>query len=256
MWLIRYHAPAGDLDTSESVNEFSFTAPARGDVFDVDVTVTLSWSASGRRRQAGPDAAERDHVQGRVRAETRAITRRHSPYHSESAEREVNDALNVLLRELPVHDRRVLLRWTAQAEVRPCEELRSLQQERARRLYEVDCEVAEAKRRAETAEEVRAAWERFLTGARTSELTRYAMRLAEQPQAKAEIIAEMLDKSEDTAAHFIQKLDKLMTLHKRGNLLEFLLGSETALRSAMTALGLAVPPLDPDPLLPSGFGQP
>ncbi|MEN3534306.1 hypothetical protein AAH991_04255 [Microbispora sp. ZYX-F-249] len=256
MWLIRYSLPAGGLDTAENVSEFSFTAPARGDVFDFDVTVTLSWSARGRRWQGGPDTGERDHVQGRLRAETRAIARRHSPYHSEIAEREVNDALGKLLGELPTHDRQVILRWTAQAEVRPCEDLRALQRERARRLYEIDCEVAEAKRRAETAEEIRAAWERFLTGARRSELTRYAMRLAEQPQARAEIIAEMLDKSEDTAAHFIQKLDKLMTLHERGNLLELLLGSETALRSAMTALGLPVRPLDPDPLLPSGFGQP
>ncbi len=256
MWLIRYSVPAGGLETAENLSEFSFTAPARGDVFDFDVTVCLSWSASGRRWQGGPDAAERDHVQGRTRAEIRAIARRHSPYHSEDAEREVNDVLGDLLEGLSTHDRRVILRWTAQAEVRPCEELRALQRERARRLYEIDCEVAEAKRRAETAEEIRAAWERFLTGARRSELTRYAMRLAERPQAKAEIIAEMLDKSEDTAAHFIQKLDKLMTLHQRGNLLELLLGSETALRSAMTALGLPVPPLDPDPLLPSGFGQP
>ncbi|GIH60827.1 hypothetical protein [Microbispora siamensis] len=256
MWLIRYSVPAGGVETAENVTEFSFTAPARGDVFEFDVTVSLCWSAAGRRWQGGPDTTERDHVQGRVRAETRAIARRHSPYHSENAEREVNDALGDLLRELPTHDRRVILRWTAQAEVRPCEELRALQRERARRLYEIDCEVAEAKRRAETAEEIRAAWERFLTGARRSELTRYAMRLAEHPQAKAEIIAEMLDKSEDTAAHFIQKLDKLVTLHQRGNLLELLLGSETALRSAMTALGLAVPPLDRDPLLPSGFGQP
>ncbi|KAB8173774.1 hypothetical protein [Microbispora catharanthi] len=256
MWLIRYSMPTTGEETAEDVNELSFTAPARGDVFDFDVTVSLAWSAVGRRWQAGPDAAERDHVQGRVRAETRAIARRHSPYQSEDAEREVNSVLDDFLGRLSRHDRRVILRWTARAEVRPSEEVRQLLRDRARRLYQVDCEVAEAKRRAETAEEVRLAWERFLAGARRSDLTRYAVRLAEQPQAKAAIIAEMLDKGEDTAAHFIDKLDKLVSSHRQGDVYELIVGSESALRSAMTALGLAVPPLDPDPLLPSGFGQP
>ncbi|MEU6413096.1 hypothetical protein [Microbispora sp. NPDC046933] len=256
MWLIRYALPAMEEDTTENVSEFSFGAPARGDVFDFDVTVSLYWSTSGRNRLAGPDASERDHVRGLVRAETRAVARRHSPYHSEDAEREVNSALSDLLGRLPAYDRRVLLCWTARAEVRPCEEVRELLRERARRLYQVDCEVAEAKRRAETAEEVRLAWERFLSGARRSDLTRYAVRLAEQPQAKAAIIAEMLDKGEDTAAHFIDKLDKLVSSHRQGDVYELIVGSESALRSAMSALGLPVPPLDSDPLLPSGFGQP
>ncbi|MEV4455161.1 hypothetical protein [Microbispora sp. NPDC049633] len=256
VWLIRYALPGIEEGTAPNVGQFFFDAPARGDVFDFNVTVSLCWSANGRYRQAGPDASERDHVEGLVRAEARAVVRKHSPYHSEDAEREVNGALGDLLSGLSTHDRRVLMRWTAQAEVRPCTEVRELLRERARRLYQVDCEVAEAKRRAETAEEVRLAWERFLAGARRSDLTRYAVRLAEQPQAKAAIIAEMLDKGEDTAAHFIDKLDKLVSSHRQGDVYELIVRSESALRSAMTALGLPVPPLDPDPLLPSGFGQP
>ncbi|GGL27954.1 hypothetical protein [Planomonospora parontospora] len=255
-WLVHHCNRVPGTNAAENPSTFSFTAPAKGDLYDFDVTVRTSWSPVGRRR-SGPDDDEHRHVQGRIRAEARTVTRKHLPLHPGEAEQAVNRALDNMLRGLADHGRRWKGgRWTAQAEVGLSTDMLRLHRDRARRLHDVETETAEARLRVDKARQLRVAWEDFLREAGRSRYSEFAMRLAEQPKEAARVVAEMLDKGEDTAAHFIDRLDKLAASYQRSNVYELVTGSDSALRDAMRALGLRVPPADSDPLITNGSGHP
>lgn len=255
-WLIRYNVRTPEIEDMGDLPEMSFSAPAKDGVYDFDITVHTSWAATGARRShARPDPDERDHICRRIRAETRTIAHEHSPFSPGEAEQDINVRLDRALREMTNHDNRVLLRWSACAEVSLSEEVRQLQRERTRRLHQIESDAAAVELQARKAEDARLAWERFLAQASQSRYVRYAMRLAEQPHVTAQVVAEMLDDNQETAAHFLDRLDKLVTAQQRSNVYDLVVGSESALRDAMRALGLPVPPIDADPFLPNGSGR-
>ncbi|WP_067178126.1 hypothetical protein [Microtetraspora niveoalba] len=247
-WLIKYSGRSPVLNGGTDDLSLSFTTPACDDAYDFAVNVRLTWSPAGRRRQGRPEPSEWEYVAGLVRDLIRTEARSHSPFEPGAAETAVNSALTRLFARI-AHQGQVRAIWSGRAEFDAVEEVRMLQQERSKALYQLETEAATAHQQTAYTREVRLAWENFLAEATKSWYARYAAQLTERPEAVADVLAAMLDDREKTATHFLRNLDAMASAHERSNVFDMVVRSDRALRHVMQVLGLTVPPLDPDPLL-------
>jgi hypothetical protein len=228
--------------------QLSLRAPAQGEIHDFQVTVHISCRSTrkiGIRQLCDEDRAD---VHRRIRETVRPTARTVPPDSPGEAERNINAALARTFASQVVGAAR--MRISTYAEVGIAEELRTMHQDRERSLHEVATRAEASKRTAEKYTESRVAWEKFLDEAQRSWGARYAIRLAQDPKNVAEVFTKMSDDRKEEATQFVSNLDRVAHHLERSNVFDMVTASDTAVRHAMQALGLSVPALSPEPLLP------
>ncbi|WP_156056325.1 hypothetical protein [Streptosporangium roseum] len=240
MWKFRNPSDEYERDTAD----LTFETPAMGDGFAFQVTVRCARNAGVRHREAGawPSMVEeKANVHDLVRGIVREVCRRTLAFNPEQAEEEVNGTLATLLTDR---------RWSVRVEVDLTEEVRRLQQDSAVAQHGTIAKAEIAALRVRKLDELSRECERFLSAATINWETLYAVRLAECPEAAADILADMLKDRQESAESLVRLVQTIADAQHSANVFDLVIASDTALRTALQRLGVPVPARADDPLLP------
>ncbi|WP_219467062.1 hypothetical protein [Nonomuraea rhizosphaerae] len=172
------------------------------------------------------------------------MCRRHSPFSPGTAEREANQALEAAF----INHATLKRRWVARVEVSLTKEARDLERENVVRQHAITANAKAVAMRLRALDDLRRQAETFLAGLNTSWASRYAVKLAQQPELAAEVVHRMLEDRRQDAEHLVDTVQRMVEAHQTANIYDLVISSEGALRQALEQLGVALPPLDPDPL--------
>lgn len=243
-WLMRKFDYQQCEDKVEET-ELEFETPALGDGLTFQVVIRCVREA-GSRRHVGAfwigAGEERSRVHDLVRRVARDVCRRHSAFNPEQAEHEANERVNAAFAAQPT----LRGRWSVQVHVNLSDEVRSLQRDAQLEMRKIIWKGEEAALRLQKTRELTRISEEFLSAATGQWITRYAVRLAERPEAAAETVAQMLGERQERAEHFVKLVGEMVDAHRQAGVFDLVVASEGALRHALKQLGVDVPPLESD----------
>ncbi|WP_327090822.1 hypothetical protein OIE66_09415 [Nonomuraea sp. NBC_01738] len=226
----------------------TFETPAKGDGFSFEVTIHCVPKAVPKRRFRSEPVIDREAVLGQIRAQVRERCRQHSPFTPEEAEREINARLRPSIPQ----------GWHVRVEVGATEQVRVLQQKAQAEQHAVAALAEVVRSRVTELGNLREHVESFLKVAAESWESRYAIALSQQPDHAAAIVNKMYDERKKEAEQLMNSVQKMVEAHKTADIYDLVIASDGALRQALASLGVAVPPIDSDPLfVPADLrGQP
>lgn len=202
-----------------------------------------------RRRRGTWWLEERDELmraREHARETVRSITRQFSIFAPGPAELAVNQALSDGGRA----DRQRM--WAARAELAAPEPVREVLRAALREKQEIDAKAAADAKRVESTDRLCRLWGEFLAGAAKNHIAPHALKLVEDPEPVAQVLAEMLSERWTDARDLIGLVTRIVEAHRSAGLLEMAVQSETALRRTLQMMGIELPAQDPDaPLIPT-----
>ena len=241
-WLIkRFDNPSAGVVAKDETT-LTFETPALGDGFTFQVKVRCVRRAGGRGQDVWTGTKEeRGKAHELLNAVIRRTCRRASAFSPDVAEEAANRAVADEFARHPT----LRNRWTVQIQVGPSDEVRKLQREtqlgQQKIITEADADTIRLRKIDELSEG-------FLASAESRWIARCAVRLAQDPDAAAEVIAQMLNERHRLAEHLVTLVNEASAAHHRADIYNLVLASEGALRHALKQLGVQVPP--PDTLSP------
>ncbi|GLW07859.1 hypothetical protein Misp01_29890 [Microtetraspora sp. NBRC 13810] len=247
-WLIR-RVYGDDWAEEKDTSVLDFETPALGDGFAFHIVVRCVHEAGSRRQGRGiREAVEEERAKAHdvARKVVRQVCRCHSPFEPGPAEMELNERIDAAFAEHST----LRGRWTVHAEVGLTDAVRQHQRETLLEQQKLASHGETVKLRLKEMQALTAAGEQFLSSAGEQWITRYAVRLAQQPEAAADIVVQMLDERHKLAEQFVKLVNDVSAAHKQADLYDLAIASEGALRHALKQLGVDVPPLESDSLFP------
>ncbi|MEU8277551.1 hypothetical protein ACFYOK_18125 [Microbispora bryophytorum] len=244
IWLMRQFNVQQWEDKMEET-ELEFETPALGDGFTFQVVIRCVREAGGRRHdRAFWSDVEEEQVRAHdlVRRVARDVCRRHSAFSPGQAERETSESINAAFAAHPT----LRGRWSVQVHVNLSDEVRSLQREAQMRMQKIISEGEAVALRLQKIQELTGISEGLLSSATGQWIARYAVRLAQQPEAAADVVAQMLDERQERAERLVKLVDEMVAVHQQAGIFDLVIASEGALRHALKQLGVDVPPLESD----------
>ncbi|GII94584.1 hypothetical protein [Sinosporangium siamense] len=222
--------------------------PASGDALTFKVTLWSSWCAQPKEDLSADDLraeinTSRQKAQGIVDDLVRTQGRRFEAYLPAEAEAAMEEALSVEFLA-PVHDcDNVVVKCSVRVRVALCEEVLPHQREVSIDLMKSHGELRKTSAQVVLMSGQRDLWVNFLEQSATNWRGRYAVQLAENPRNVAEAIKISETERHERVEQFIQLANNVANNHRSTNLYDYVISSESALRTALERLGVPVPEL-------------
>lgn len=242
------------LDLGIPEDTFVLETPAKGDAYNFVVSIRCSWSVQGtaypeaRKRRTQEIsrlvAKQRPVVREQIETAVRKAARQHAPYRADAAEEQIGEALRACRADGDLHVR-------VRARVDVCEPVReNLKTVWQHRLAE-DAQGDMKKANVALIGELQASWrELLLEGlrdigevqtAKTAWIAPYALALAQDPEDSAgAYLRAMIQHRVSHAEGLLTELSDLLA-ERNIDAIEFAFGSDSALRSLLSALGVPIP---------------
>ena len=250
---VEFTPPVELLHIDEPSETFTIESPAMGDAYNFHIRVRCSWcvqATASKDEKEEMIAKIRDFIAGnrsvireRVTERIRPIARKYPPYRPAEAEAELNREIIDCLNDGAVQ---VKVRAWVDVSDPVREDLKKVWQQR----LAADADGDQKKAYVDLLTELQTAWQRLLrTGleeigavseAKTSWLAPYALALAQDPKDAAGYLKGALDKRVNQTDKLLSDLGTLV-MDDRVEEIEFVLASDSALRSLLTYLGVPVP---------------
>jgi hypothetical protein len=241
------------LSVHEPSDTFTIQTPAMGDAFSFHVRVRCSWcvQATATEEERKAKTAEvrefieksRETTRLRIEERIRPLARAFPPYRAAEAEEEINKTIADCLNDGDVQVK-------VQAWVDVCDPVREDLQKVWRQRLVVDADGDMKKAHVELLTALQKAWQKLLlTGLKgigavpegtTDWLAPYALALAEDPKNAAGYLKAALEGRVDYTQQLLTDLGALV-LDERSEEIEFVLQTDSALRSLLMYLGVPIP---------------
>ncbi|MFG1947524.1 hypothetical protein [Nonomuraea sp. NPDC048826] len=239
----RFDIPISEDDMDAT--ELEFETPALGDGFTFRVEIRCMPAVGGSRHHRGlwSDATEeKAQAQGLARQVVRDVCRRHSAFLPGEAEAESNQRISSVFASHST----LQGRWSVRVYVNLSEEAGNLQREAQIRKHQIISEAEEKALRLQKIQELKGISEGLLSSATDHWIARYAVRLAQHPDAAADVVAQLLDERQERAERLVKLVNEMVDVHQQAGIFDLVIASEGALRHALKQLGVDVPPLESD----------
>lgn len=206
---------------------------------------------AGARKSRYDVEEERAEARALVTDVVRGVCRAHSPFDPGSAETMANERVA----EHFARHGTLRHRWSAKARISAAEEVRRLQRQAQTVQHGIIAKAEADALHLHRLQELAALGESFLAGCEDRWITRYAVRLAQNPETAAEILTQMLDERRQHAEGFVKLVNETSATYRQADILQLVVTGEGALRHALKQLGVDVPPLRSDSLFSEFSGS-
>ncbi len=177
------------------------------------------------------------------------VTREHSIFHPDKAERAVNKRLAEELEKAKRADRAIRTSWTVRAELSLPDEVVALMRKTAEEEYRIHAKAQTAELLISRTGQLREGWDQFLNDAAMSKNAQHAVRLAENPSDVAKVLEDVLKDRRQGAEDLLSLISKIVDAQRSADILDLVVKSETVLRQTLKMMGIPLPDADEGMLL-------
>jgi hypothetical protein len=248
---------AGQFRAVHWPDSFEFRVPAKGDGYDFSIIVNFTWCVTGHAYGEALISRAREHrtvLRDRTATRLRGGSRDFAPYEAGSAERKFHQILGELFTatRLTYHsgtgvdgDARPIEHHTLLRLDKP---VRQAQRKAWSSRQEAFNRHEEARLLATQFGEQRLLWQEFLKNGQGDWLTPYAVALAQNPDAAAEVVKKMTGDRHEEARKLAEHVEEQVRQYNTRDAFDLMVQNDLVLRRLLELIGVpGLPPPAPSP---------